>query len=263
MSANPSATSSAYKIGLVSVILPTYNERENIVPLIEAIHAAITQPHEIIVVDDNSPDGTSQAVQAYLEENLALYLRLETRLTDRGLTKSLRRGIELAKGDVVFWMDCDFSMPPEKIPALLKKIEEGSMIAVGSRFIAGGQAKQLEGGEMKQESALVIALSSGLNWLTRALLYSRFYDYTSGFIAIRREVLNTISLRGDYGEYFMDLMVRAIKKGYSFVEIPYVCVPRKAGESKTGTSLSQIFKRGTKYLWALGRLWLVKVGLVD
>lgn len=250
---------SPYAIRLVSVILPTYDERDNIVPLIEAIQSVIRQPHEIIVVDDNSPDGTSQAVQTFIDNHPHVPVRLETRLTDRGLTRSISRGIELAKGDVVMWMDCDFSMPPEKMPEILSKIEEGYDIAVGSRFVAGGQSKQLEGGEMKQESALVIALSIMLNWFKRIVLYRDFTDYTSGFIAIRKPVLDAISLRGDYGEYFMDLMVHAIHARYSFIEIPYICVPRRSGESKTGTTLSQIFRRGVKYLRAVARLWLVRI----
>jgi dolichol-phosphate mannosyltransferase len=253
----------SHNIRLVSVVLPTYNEAGNIVELCKAIHAAITQPHEIIVVDDNSPDGTSQLIQQLIEKGSVPGLRLETRMKDRGLTKSIRRGIELSKGDTVVWMDCDFSMPPEIIPKLLQKIEQGYDIAVGSRFIEGGMKKQLTGGGMKEESALVIALSSFLNSLTRFLLYRNFYDYTSGFIAIRKEVLDQIPLRGDYGEYFMDLMVRAIKKGHTFIEIPYICVPRHSGESKTGTSFSQIFKRGVKYLGTLARLWTVRVGLLS
>lgn len=249
-----------HDIRMVSVILPTYDERENIVPLVQAIHAAIAQPHEILVVDDNSPDGTSQAVRSLIDSGEVPGVRLETRLTDRGLTKSINRGIELSTGDVVVWLDCDFSMPPELIPQLLAKVSEGYDIAVGSRFVAGGSTKDFDAGGGKQESALVIRLSSFLNWLTRITLVPGFHDYTSGFIAIRRSALaEVLPLRGDYGEYFMDLMVRAILRGHSFVEIPYVCVPRRAGETKTGGSLRVIFRRGIKYLATLGRLWMLRL----
>ncbi|MBI1813302.1 polyprenol monophosphomannose synthase [Candidatus Peregrinibacteria bacterium] len=251
-----------HEIRLVSVILPTYDERENIVPLLEAIHREIRFPHEIIVVDDNSPDGTSKAVSDFIRDHHASFVRLETRLSDRGLTKSIRRGIEFAKGDTVVWMDCDFSMPPEKIPELLAKVEQGIAIAVGSRFVAGGSTKDFDAGGGKRESALVILLSRFLNWLTRMTLIPSFHDYTSGFIAVRREVLDAVPLRGDYGEYFMDLMVRAILQGFSFVEIPYTCVPRRAGETKTGGSLRMIVRRGIKYLSVLGRLWMLKLGML-
>lgn len=245
-------SSSVPRISLVSVILPTYNEAGNIVDLCKAIHAVITQPHEIIVVDDNSPDGTSQLVGDLIESGTVPGLRLETRLTDRGLTKSIRRGIELASGDVVVWMDCDFSMPPAVIAQLLHKIEEGADIAVGSRFMKGGSAK--DGGE--NESMLVIVLSRLLNITTRLLLSWKFHDYTSGFIAVRKTVLDHIPLRGDYGEYFMDFIYRAILCRYAIIEIPYVCVPRRAGESKTA---AQMWRFGRKYLKTLGRLVVLRI----
>lgn len=240
-------------IHLVSVILPTYNEAGNIVPLIEAIARAITLPHEIIVVDDNSPDGTSRLVQDVIDAKRIPGLRLETRMADRGLTKSLWRGIELSRGDTIVWMDCDFSMPPAKIPELLQKIREGCDIAVGSRFVAGGSAKQ---GTLSapNESFLATMLSRGLNLALRLALSTRFRDYTSGFIAVRRDVLRSIRLTGDYGEYFMDLIVRAIWLHFSFVEVPYNNAVRRAGESKTAPNLRVLFKRGLKYLAMILRL---------
>ncbi|MDD5041370.1 MAG: polyprenol monophosphomannose synthase [Candidatus Peribacteraceae bacterium] len=245
-------------ITLVSVILPTYNEAGNIVPLIEAIHRAVTLPHEIIVVDDNSPDGTSRLVRQVIDAGQIPGLRLETRMTDRGLTKSIWRGIELARGDTIVWMDCDFSMPPEHIPSLLQCIREGYDIAVGSRFVAGGSAKQ---GTLSaaNESFLATVLSRGLNLTLRLALSPRFRDYTSGFIAIRRKVFRQIRLTGDYGEYFMDLIVRAMMLGFSFVEIPYVNAVRRSGESKTAPNLRVLFGRGLKYLAMILRLWRLRI----
>ncbi|MDD4287127.1 MAG: polyprenol monophosphomannose synthase [Candidatus Peribacteraceae bacterium] len=247
-----------HNIRFVSVILPTYNEAGNIVALVEAIDRAITLPHEIIVVDDNSPDGTSRLVREMIGAGRMPTLRLETRMTDRGLTKSLWRGIELAHGDTIVWMDCDFSMPPEKIPALLAKIGEGFDIAVGSRFAQGGSAKQ---GTLyaPNESFLATVLSRGLNVALRLVLTPRFRDYTSGFIAVRREVFRSIRLTGDYGEYFMDLMQRAMLMGFSFVEVPYINALRRSGESKTAPNFRVLFKRGLKYLAMILRLWGLKL----
>ncbi len=246
-------------ITLVSVILPTYNEAGNIVDLAKEIHAHVAQPHEIIVVDDNSPDGTSRLIQQLIESGEVPGLRLETRMTDRGLTKSIQRGIDLAQGDVIVWLDCDFSMPPHVIPHLLHKIEEGYDIAVGSRFVHGGhykKAKQWIGGE---ESRLAILLSRILNFCLRYALYPSFHDYTSGFIAVRKDVLRKIRLRGNYGEYFIDLICRAIMLGYPYIEIPYVNVPRRAGESKTGASITHLFKTGWPYLFTIGRVWRLRL----
>ncbi len=239
-------------IRLVSIVLPTYNEAGNIVALCEAIHSAVSHPHEIIVVDDNSPDGTSKLVRDLIATGTVPNLRVETRLTDRGLTKSIRRGIELSTGDVVAWMDCDFSMPPDVIPSLLGALEAGADAAVGSRFVEGGKSKEGEG----NESRLAIFLSGVLNVLTRLLLFRSFHDYTSGFIAVRKTVLDAIPLRGDYGEYFMDFITRAILAGVKVTEIGYVCVPRQAGESKTG---AQMWKFGKNYLLTLGRLFALKL----
>ena len=120
-----------HSISLVSVLLPTYNEAGNIADLIKDIHISIVDPHEIIVLDDNSPDGTSGIVQGIIDSGEGPNLRLLTRMLDRGLTKSLKDGVKLANGDTVVWMDCDFSMPPSVIPDLLDQVKNGYDIAVG------------------------------------------------------------------------------------------------------------------------------------
>lgn len=242
----------------VSVVLPTYNEVGNIVALADALHRVIKHQHEIIVVDDNSPDGTSPAVKAAIDAGRD-WLRLETRLTDRGLRKSIGRGIELATGDIIVWMDCDFSMPPAVVPQLLEQIDAEYDIAVGSRFVAGGSHKKGVRMGSHKESWIVIFLSRCLNIALRIFLSRRFHDWTSGFIAVRAPVVRRIELRGDYGEYFMDFMERAVLLGYSFIEIPYVCVPRKSGETKTAPNWRSLFKRGSKYLLTMMRLQGVRL----
>ena len=235
---------------MISIILPTYNERDNIIDLIRAIDNHVSSEKEIIVVDDNSPDGTSTLVQHEIETGAVQNLRLETRKTNRGLTNSIKRGIELSKGEIVVWLDCDFSMPPELIPTLVNKIlVEGYDIAVGSRFIHGGSFKK----DLKntQDSLLSVILSRLMNYAIQFLLDNRFKDYTSGFIAIKKNALNTIFFSGDYGEYFIFLMTKAILQGFSFIEIPYECLPRKKGESKTGSNLPQLLSRGIKYILML------------
>ena len=241
----------------ITVILPTYNEKDNIIELIKEIDKYIPEQKEILVVDDNSPDGTSQAVQELIAVGNIPGLSLKTRTKDRGLTKSIQEGISLSKGEIVIWLDCDFSHPPKMIPLLLQKIETGYDIAVCSRYIPGGQAKKDIGDA--SESLLVITLSNILNYLTRMLLFWNFTDYTSGFIAIRKSVLQNIPLRGDYGEYFMDMITRAILRDHKYIEIPFTNEPRKHGETKTGTTFNVIAKRGTKYLWTLTRLFLLKI----
>ena len=241
----------------VSIVLPTLDEAENIIPLIMAITQAVPHFHEIIVVDDNSPDGTARLVEEYAKKN---DLRVKVEKANRiGLTKSIWRGIEKSTGDVVVWMDCDFSMPPELIPQLLKVIDERYDIAVGSRFVPGGSFKKDTKGT--QDTWLAVALSRMMNYSIRFFLERGFHDYTSGYVAVRKIVFDSIKLKGDYGEYFIDFIFRAIKRGYTYKEIPYICVPRKSGYSKTGTNILQFLKRGQKYVTTTIELrWLALFG---
>jgi dolichol-phosphate mannosyltransferase len=229
----------------VTVILPTYNEAENIIPLIQEILTQVPSESEIIVVDDDSPDRTWEAVEGLGKKEPRV--RLLRRIGRKGLTSALQEGINLSKGQYVFWMDCDFSMPPDKIPELLKALEDHE-IAMASRYIPGG--------EEKGHSLLGSFLSRVICWLASRVLNPSIKDFTSGYIGIRREALKTLPLRGDYGEYFIELIYKAYKKGYRIKEIPYRCWPRRSGESKTATHLWGYMKRGRKYLATIIRLRL-------
>lgn len=235
----------------VSIVLPTYNEKDNIIPLIFKIKDVLKDyKYEIIVVDDNSPDGTWEVVHE-LEKRGDKSIRLIRRQGKACLTTAISEGIHSAEGDVVVWMDADFSMPPEKIKDLLDKIDEGYDISVGSRYVPGGGMVIIE---KSQDSMFSALLSFFMNYIIQKTLDSSFKDYTSGFAAVRKKVFNDIKLRGDYGEYFIDFIYRAIKKGYKVIEIPYISQARKYGVSKTGTNLLQYFKRGIKYIWMTLRL---------
>jgi dolichol-phosphate mannosyltransferase len=227
----------------VSVVLPTYNERDNIGPLIEAILANLDQSTQIIVVDDDSPDGTWQVAQemATNDERIELLRRTD----ERGLTSALNAGIARARGDIIAWMDCDLSMPPDKLPELVEALAECDL-AIGSRYVKG--AKDVG------HSFAGRAFSWIMNFCTSLLLGFAIRDYTSGFIAAKRELFDQITLRGDYGEYCIDLLHRARKKGFKIQEIPYYFVPRKSGESKTATRIGDYFRRGIKYVILVLRL---------
>lgn len=234
------------QINLASIILPTYNEAENIIPLIKEIQRSVKTKCEIIVVDDNSPDQTSKLVSEYIKKNRKKNIRLKTRLSNRGLTNSIKEGISLSKGDAIIWMDCDFSMPPFVINKLLERIKEGYDISVGSRFIKGGRFKIAEKG--KKDSPLAIILSRVMNYVIQFVLGNNFKDYTSGFIAARKSVFKKVHLRGDYGEYFIDLIYKSFAYKFKIIEVPYICLPRSKGESKTGSNLWQYLSRGLKYI---------------
>jgi dolichol-phosphate mannosyltransferase len=231
----------------ISIVIPTYNEKDNIITLIKSIQKHIKNSVEIIVVDDDSPDMTWQLVEE-LNDDTVKVLR---RRNQRCLTSAISDGISMSKGDIVVWMDSDLSMPPEKINDLLDKIYEGYDISVGSRYIPEGGTVIVES---SQDSMMSAVSSFVMNYFIQRLLDPSFKDYTSGFIAIRKEVLEDIKLRGDYGEYFIDLIYNAIKKGYKVVEVPYILQARKHGESKTGTNFFQLCKKGSKYILTSFRL---------
>lgn len=230
---------------LLSVILPTYNERENIIPLVSAIRDVVSGPLEILIVDDDSPDRTWEVA-----ENLGKQyeeVHLIRRMENRGLTASLNEGIAHSKGEHILWMDADFSMLPETIPSLIRSLETHA-VAIGSRYIEGG----------KDDRPLFrVLLSRWFNKLA-ALLLGNVSDYTTGFVATRREVWERLGLSGIYGEYCIRFLCEAKRAGYAIREVPYICRPRQVGYSKTFSSLKESLKHGKDYLWTLFSLWIAR-----
>lgn len=239
---------------LVCTVLPTYNERDNIVPLIERLLKANDDPYMVLVVDDNSPDGTWQAVealQAKYNRPDVTKIALVRRTNEKGLTSAIQRGIDTTINDysaeVVTWMDCDLSMPPEDVPRIVAALRNTKAdVALGSRWVKGG--KDIA------HTFMARTLSQIINGFARVLVSNQVHDYTSGFIAARAPVLQKIRLQGDYGEYCIDFLGRAVKQGYEVIEVPYICVPREAGESKTGLTLGDYLSKGRHYVTTIVRL---------
>jgi dolichol-phosphate mannosyltransferase len=229
----------------VSVVLPTVNERENIVILIQELLVHLGDvPTEIVVVDDDSPDGTWQVVAEMAEQDARL--RLIHRKDERGLTSAIAAGIDQARGDIVVWMDCDLSMPPDVVPQLVAAVDQGYDLALGSRYVRGGRDVG--------HSWVGRTFSWVINFFASLFLGWQVRDYTSGFIAARRHLFEHITLQGDYGEYCIDLLHRARRQGYKLKEIPYECVPRLRGESKTAENVWGYFRRGINYVTTILRL---------
>lgn len=228
----------------LTVILPTYNERENVPVLISDILHHVHTPVEVLVVDDDSPDGTWQVVSEIAARDPRV--RLLHRKTERGLTSAIRAGIQAVRTDAVSWMDVDLAMPAGVIPQLLARLNAGADIAVGSRYVPGGRDVG--------HSFMARAFSMTINLAATLLLGRGVRDYTSGFVMSRRAVFDRLTLRGDYGEYCIDFLVRAQRLGYRVVEVPYTCGARMSGESKTGASFSDYIRRGRKYVTTILRL---------
>ncbi|MFQ6014952.1 MAG: glycosyltransferase [Anaerolineae bacterium] len=212
----------------ISIVLPTYNERENIVPLIERLQEITTQNGwfgECIVVDDSSPDGTAQAVASRFDDDDGV--KLIVRNEERGLATAIKRGIQEAGGEVVVVMDTDFNHNPADVPELVALTKKYPVV-VGSRYVPGG------GMDM---AAARFWGSHIFNLFIRLVLWLRTRDNLSGFLAVRREVLDTIEDMGKifygYGDYCIRFLYHVHRQGMAIKEVPVVYQMRGAGESKT------------------------------
>lgn len=224
---------------ITSIIMPTYNEAGNIEELILRTEKALKKDFEIIVVDDDSPDGTSLIVKKLQKKKK--YLRLVIRKNERGLPSAIKRGLSISKGNVVGWFDSDLGMPPEKLPEMIRALQL-SDIAVGSYFIKGGKDMR-NIGHAEFFSRLI-------NKMATLILGGGITDYTSGFIVARKEALETKAFYGVHGTYFIRLIYLAKKSGYKIAEIPYTLSPRGHGKSKI-SGFWPYFKTGLAYIATL------------
>lgn len=246
-------------VGKLSVLLPSYDERQNIRPLIDAIVAELDgQEYEIIVIDDDSPDLTWQEVERIGRENQRV--RLIRRRHERGLTSALNEGIRAAQGDAVMWMDCDFQHPVSLIPHLVDTLNRGYDAALASRYCPGAGGGKPARPELPLILRLHRRLAGMLNRLTSCLLRAAVTDWTSGYLAIRRHVFDDYALSGEYGEYYIRLMHHIATRGYSFTELPYELDVRTAGYSKTTSSYGGFIFKGTRYIATLLSLTFARRG---
>lgn len=209
-----------------SIILPTYNEKDNIVELIQAIFTTLEPQQldfEIVVVDDNSPDGTPEAVRQNFgnDERVKLFVRTE----ERGLATAIRYGIRHATGDILVFMDTDFNHDPAIIPQMIKFLEYYDII-IGSRFVMAGGMED----RFRQFSSQIY------NYGIRLLFGTPVHDNLSGFFSMYRDKLETLDLDQiyyGYGDYFIRLLMVANKRNYRMLEIPVFYRLRLHGHSKT------------------------------
>lgn len=226
----------------LTVILPTYNEVDNILPLIRDIEKHVN-PTRIIVVDDNSPDGTARYIQKKRMKHVDVIVN-KPRL---GLTPSIQLGIDVAATEYIAWMDADFSHPPELLKKMYKSVKQKDIV-VGSWLTRGGKDERQEVGTR--------IYSYLINKTCQLLFGDTVTAYTSGYIMMKRSVRTDLRLRGDYGEYCIDLLVRAMWSKKRIVEVPFVCVSRTHGESKTAPSLGTFISRSWNYGTTILRLIL-------
>jgi dolichol-phosphate mannosyltransferase len=205
----------------VSLVVPTYNEAGGLAELVAQTFAALRGAGiagEMVVVDDNSPDGTGKVADELAEQ---YPMQVVHRAGKLGLATAVMDGFAVAKGGILGVMDADLSHPPSAVPAMVKAItERGAELAVGSRYVKGGGVA---------------------NWPLRRQLISRFasllaivvtpvHDATSGFIVIRRQALDGVVLNPIGFKIGLEVMVKARYRKWE--EVPYVFTDRRYGQSK-------------------------------
>ena len=226
--------------GKLVVVIPTYNERENIALLIPAIDRELRRlPYEshILVVDDNSPDGTAQEVRALASAYPRVRLETGPRLgLGAAYVRGLRYALESLDADIVIQMDADFSHKAEDIPRLLASLEKGYDVAIGSRYVSGGSIEGDWSRFRKWQSAAA-------NLLVRFVCGMRdVRDCTAGFRAIRGDVLRRMDVRRLTAQGYsfqIQLLHEAFQQGATICEVPTQFADRVRGETKLGTSLRE------------------------
>jgi len=226
------------------VCIPTYNERENVEAITQAVLLADSRV-DVLVVDDNSPDGTGQLADRL--SSLQSRIQVLHRERKQGLGRAYLAAFEwaLRRGySYVLEMDADFSHHPKYLPQLIDAAEGGTDLVLGSRYVAGGGT--VNWGFLRRK------ISQGGSWYARAILGIAVQDLTGGFKCFRRQVLETIDLPSvrstGYG-FQIELTYRALRKGFVVKEVPIVFEERRVGQSKMDRKI---------FLEALAMVWKLK-----
>ena len=219
----------------VSIILATYNERENICATVQGIFQHVSDSVEVIVVDDDSPDNPWLVANTLEDRRVKVIRRIGT----RGLATAFNRGIIESRGEIVGWMDADMSMPPRLLPQMIEKLKDYDIV-IGSRYVEGAK---------DDRHYLRVYASWLINRFAGIVLGYGIRDYDSGFVVLRRKVFDKVSIiPTGYGAYFMEFLYTCRKKGLTVYEVPYVFKDRAKGISKTAVSVFRFLKIGVQYV---------------
>jgi dolichol-phosphate mannosyltransferase len=215
------------------VCLPTYNERENLERMVTALGTALPAGGRVLVIDDNSPDGTGEIADRLASE--LGFVSVLHRAQKEGLGPAYLAGFRraLAEGaDYVLEMDCDFSHDPKDVPRLIAACETGADLALGSRYVPGGGTENWGLGRR--------LVSWGGSFYARVLLGVRIRDLTGGFKCYRRVVLETIDLDAIESKGYafqVEGTYRTLRKGFRVVEVPIRFIDRVHGQSKMSRAI--------------------------
>ncbi|KAL9087446.1 MAG: hypothetical protein Q9159_003658 [Coniocarpon cinnabarinum] len=235
-----------------SVLLPTYNERDNLPVMVWLLHKTFTENNldwEVIIVDDGSPDGTQdiaqQLMKVYNQPNREPNVVLKPRAGKLGLGTAYVHGLSFAKGNFVIIMDADFSHHPNALPRFIAEQEKNDHdIVLGTRYRGSGAG--VAGWDLKRK-----LVSRGANLLSDTLLRPGVSDVTGSYRLYKKDVLRKVidSTTSKGYTFQMEMMVRAKAMGYSVGEVPITFVDRLYGESKLGGDEIVEYAKGVLWLW--------------
>jgi dolichol-phosphate mannosyltransferase len=242
----------------ISIIIPTYKEKENIVPLVERINGSLSKyDYEIVIVDDNSADGSEELVAGLSKK---YPVKIIVRKNKRGLSSAVVDGITSTDSDFVIVMDADLQHPPEVLPDIVKALESHDFV-MGSRYIKGGSP-----GEWKLSRKIVSKVAT----LMALPIAPKVKDPMSGFFGFKRSVVDIATLSPTGWKIGLEILVRS--KFKSVTEVPYTFVPRAHGESKLSRRIMGEYIRQLLDLYSYkyqvlnfmvvgGIGWLINLGL--
>ncbi len=223
----------------VSIIVPTYNESQNIVEILKSIHENIPKGiyTETIVVDDNSPDGTGKIVEEYISNFLKIAentINIIHRKAKNGLSSAILNGIQNAKGDTIIVMDSDFSHPPHIIPKMIEAFKQYQCdLVIASRYISGGNIQGWTTKRKLMSKVATLIAKKGLN--------VKIKDPMSGFFAFKKNIIKELHFDALGYKFLLELLVKT--KEINVKEIPYTFENRKFGSSKLdGYTIINYFK---------------------
>jgi glycosyltransferase involved in cell wall biosynthesis len=224
----------------LSVIIPAFNEEENIEGTLRQLESTLNIPHEVIVVNDHSNDRTQEIVETLAVE--FPNVRVVCNLSARGITNALRTGFEAANTDVVVSMMADLCDDPATIPLMLEKIKEGYDVVCGSRYVPGGQKL---GGPCLQTFFSRFVGSSLHRWIGLPTC-----DASNAFKMYRKEVLDQMTIEEAGFASSLEIVVKAFLKNYKITEVPTTWRARKRGKSSF-----KVFRVARNYIrwymWAI------------
>ena len=206
----------------ISLIIPTYNEHDNIIPLTQRLnHVLSGHSYEIVFIDDNSADGTAERAASLKDE---YPIKVIVRKNKRGLASAVVDGLSHTSGHIIAVMDADLQHPPELVPDLLREIEAGADVAVASRYVKGGGC---QGWGLTRR-----LMSKGAGFLAHLLLPAtrQVSDPMSGFFMFNREVVAEAQLKPTGYKILLEILM--VGKFQSVAEVPYTFVTRERGKSK-------------------------------